>query len=443
MALPFLESMAPSILSSAVAGETAATGITASGAPLRSAFIFVPNGVNQAHWVPKDVGPAFALPNILEPLANVQDDLLVLSGLANARARHNSDGGGGHARGTTTFLTGVQCVKTYGKDIRAGISVDQLMAASQTGQETRLDSLVLTCESGSDAGNCDTGYSCAYNSNVSWRTPTTPAGKELDPRRVFDRLFAGHDPAERAESRALRLRRKKSVLDFVLDDSLRLRRSVAENDRRKIDEYFNNVRDIERRLERSARHPAQSVAEPAGLPAREGEDLDWEDRLRLMLDLLVLAFQTDSTRVASLMLAPAASERIYHRIGMKDGHHWLSHHQHTAHKLELYRQINRYHVSLIARFLERLKSTPEGDGTLLDNCMILYGCGIGDGNGHTHFDLPVLLAGRGGGTIDSGRHVRFARESSLCNLFVSMLNRMGVSADRFGDSTGAMSELTL
>lgn len=436
MALPFLEAMLPGsrLLAAGGAKQVAMP-------PKRVAFLFVPNGVNQAHWIPKSVGRDFVLPSILEPLSPFQDDLLILSGLTNHVGRANGDGPGDHARSAAGFLTGAQPVKTDGARIRAGVSVDQV-AAHAIGHETRFPSLELSCEGGGNSGNCDSGYSCAYSNNISWAGPETPMAKEVDPRRVFDRLFGGGTPGERQRGLDRRLSRRASVLDFVREDARRLEGVLGGSDRRKLDEYMTSVRDIERRLAAAGRIPSTAEVEaPEGLPEEPGRRIPYDEHIRLMNEMLVLAFQTDSTRIATFMIAREGSNRNYRSIGVPDGHHDLSHHQGNPEKLEKIRQINRFHIEQFAHLVERLRSIPEGDGTLLDHSMIVYGAGIADGNRHNNENLPIVIAGKGGGTIETGRHVAYPIETPLCNLYVSLLERMGVHVDEFGDSTGALRHL--
>jgi len=430
MALPMLEAMAPVISRAAAIG-------TPPGPPRRMAFIFVPNGANMADWTPKTVGADFELPLILDPLKAVQKDLLVLSGLAQDKARPHGDGGGDHARGSATFLTGCQARKTYGADIRVGISVDQV-AASAIGKETRLPSIELGCDRGQQAGNCDSGYSCAYSFNISWKTESTPMPAEVNPRLAFDRLFTNGKKGESDESRIRRERYERSILDFVMEDANRLKAGLGPTDRHKLDEYLTAVRELEGRIEQSEKFAATlpDYAKPkAGIPK------DYEQHVRLMFDLLTLAFQSDTTRISSFILAHDGSNRPYPFIQVSEGHHDLSHHGNDEAKKAKIAKINRFHISQLAYFVETLKSIKEGDGTLLDNCMIVYGSGIGDGNRHNHDNLPVLLAGKGGGTIQTGRHVRYERETPMNNLFLSMLDRVGAPIERLGDSTGRLPDI--
>ncbi len=428
LALPWLE-----------ATGTIAKAAVVAPAPTRMAFIFVPNGVVLDHWTPKTEGYGFALPSTLEPLASVKDDLLVLTGLTHDKGRANGDGAGDHARSASVFLTGSQPRKTDGEKIRSGISVDQ-MAAQAVGQKTRFSSLELGVDPGRMAGNCDSGYSCAYSSNISWSSESTPVGKEVNPRSVFERLFAGGKPSEVDKSQQQREALQKSVLDFIADDAKRLQSKLGRNDNRKLDEYLTGVREIERRIGTRIAKPVSvdvDYAIPDGIPG------DYQDHMRMMCDLMVLAFQTDSTRIATMMFANAGDNKNYRMIGVPDGHHDLSHHQNDAVKLEKIAKINRFQVQQLSYLLQKMKSIREGERTLLDNSMVVYGSGISDGNRHNHDNLPILVAGSGGGTIETGRHVRYDLETPVCNLFMSMLDRMGVNTPFIGDSTGRLPGLSL
>jgi hypothetical protein len=424
VALPWLEAMAP-------LGVRAAAP-AARSVPNRLAFLYVPNGVHIPDWTPQAEGTLGELPDILKPLAPVKDDLLVISGLTADKARPHSDGPGDHARAAAAFLTGCQPRKTDGFDIRAGISVDQV-AAARVGDQTRLPSLEIGCEPGAMAGNCDSGYSCVYSSTVSWRSATQPLPKEVNPKLVFERLFGAGKDADRAKRDA----RRKSVLDFVRDDAGDLRTRLGATDQRKLDEYFTAVRDIELRIERADKLPpvpVPNMAQPAGVPKK------YDEHLQLMCDLLVLAFQTDVTRVATFVLASEGSNRPYAFLGVPEGHHDLSHHGNDPKKQAKIKQINTFHVTQLAYLLTKLKSIREGDGTLLDHCMFAYGSGNSDGNRHNHDNLPILVAGKGGGTIRTGRHLRFPREKDtpLNNLWLSLLDRMSVKLDTLGDATGRL-----
>jgi len=427
MALPLLEAMAP-------VASFAAPAVKKG--PLRMAFLFVPNGKHMQDWTPSAEGAGYELPYILEPLKTVKDDLMVLTGLTHDKARPNGDGAGDHARSTAAFLTGCQARKTAGADIKLGVSVDQI-AAQHLGRQTRFPSLEIGCEGGRQAGNCDSGYSCAYSSAISWRAEATPVAKETNPRLVFERLFGNGNSQETGESRSLRDRYQKSILDFVLDDAKNLKSQLGLHDQRKLEEYFTGVRELEQRLARAGDKTVEmgDMKLPAGIPA------DYDEHLRLMADMMALAFQADLTRIATFMLANDGSNRPYRMINISEGHHDLSHHGRDPAKQAKIREINRFHVQHLAYLLEKLKSIKEGNGTLLDNCMIVYGAGISDGDRHNHDNLPVLLAGRGGGTIKPGRHVRYPDNTPMANLFMGMLDRLHVPADHVGDSTGRLDNL--
>lgn len=426
VALPWLESMGT---------LTAWGGVPTAGrnAPNRLAFLYVPNGKNMVDWTPKKVGRDFDLPAILKPLEPVKEDILVLTGLTCDKARPNGDGAGDHARAMAAFLTGAQPRKTDGTDIRVGISADQV-AAERIGNQTRLPSLEIGCEAGAMAGNCDSGYSCAYSSTMSWRSATQPMPKEVNPKIVFERLFGNRAVEERSRRDALR----KSILDFVREDTAHLKRQLSGADQRKLDEYFSSIREIERRIQRAAELPevqAPDYSQPAGVPP------SYEEHLRLMADLMVLAFQADVTRVITFVFANEGSNKPYPFIEVREGHHDLSHHEGKEEKKAKIREINTFHVRQLAYLLKKLKSIPEGDGTLLDHCMIVYGSGNSDGNRHNHDDLPILMAGRGGGTIQTGRHIRYPNETPLNNLWLSLLERMDVRVPFLGDATGTLPHL--
>ncbi|HYE07279.1 MAG TPA: DUF1552 domain-containing protein [Planctomycetota bacterium] len=390
--------------------------------PVRLGFFSVPSGIHMADWTPTS-GSLDALPWILEPAQRHARALMPITGLRHIHGEANGDGPGDHARETGVFLTGAQIRKTQGTDIRCGVSADQV-AAAQIGRHTALPSLELGIEGGGNNGDCDSGYSCAYTSNISWRTPTMPMAKECDPRAVFERLFV--DPLARGGERAIASRR--SVLDLVLADARLLSGELGGSDRRKLDEYLDSVRALETRIERRA-------ADRAAIPdlALPEKPKDFPEHVRLMFDLIALAFQTDRTRVVSFMFGNGGSNRSYEHLGLAGGHHELSHHARDPVKVAQIRAINRHHVELFAHLLDRLAAVPEGDGTLLDHCLLMYGSGISDGDRHNHDDLPILLAGRGA-SVRSGRHLR--HDGRVCDLLAGMLGRAGVTADGFGDSEG-------
>lgn len=438
MALPWLEAMAGG--SKAMAGVTSLTGAglrTAPTAPMRMAFVFAPNGVNYPAWAPTGVGRAYELSQTLEPLAKIRQHVNVITGLTLDKARANGDGPGDHARSSASFLTGAQARKTAGNDIQLGMSVDQF-AARQIGSSTRLPSLELGCEQGQPTGNCDSGYSCAYSSNISWADETTPVPKSVDPARVFERLF-GSDA--NAEQRATQLRRRASVLDFVLEDSKRLEGRLGTGDRQKLDSFQTSVREIERRIQTARAEGDNGPTPPEGYQAPLGVPRKFSEHVDLMFDMMLLAFRMDLTRVSTFAMANDGSNRTFPEINIREGHHHLSHHQNNADMIEKIRRIDRFYLDRYVAFVDRLAATPEGDGSLLDNCMVMYGCGISDGNRHNHEDLPIVLAGRGGGAIDTGRLVAAPRETPLCNLYVSMLERTGCDVASFGDSTGNLQGL--
>ena len=432
IALPMLDAMAPS-LGSVV---SAATG-TPAKSPRRMAFVYVPNGVTVPEWTPKAVGANLEFGRILQPLAPLKNYVNVVSGLDQKNGMPFGDGAGDHARACAAFLTGSHARKTNGRDIRAGVSADQI-AAQKLGQETMLPSLELSCDAGTRMGSCDSGYSCAYQFNLSWRDESMPMMPEVNPKAVFERLFG--DVGGGVDSQKARSRRsmfQKSILDFVREDAQRLQRNVGKNDRRKVDEYLTAVREIEKRVELAEK---TSPRLPSGLQAPELHE-NFEQHIRLMFDMLVLAFQTDSTRVATFMMSHEGSNRPYGFLGVNEGHHEVSHHSGRQDMIDKITKINVFHMTQFAYFLDKLKSIPEGDGTLLDNSMIMYGSGIRDGNAHEHEDLPILLAGRGGGTITGGRHIKAPANTPLNNLLLSLLDRVGAGVDRFGDSTGRFDQI--
>jgi hypothetical protein len=427
ISLPLLESMS--------SARVLAAGLSpAAAAPVRMACLFFANGAIMDKWRPAGEGTDFTLSPTLQPLESVKSHLLVLEGLTQHHARANGDGPGDHARNASAYLTGAQPRKTSGADISVGQSIDQAVA-EKIGSQTRLPSIELGIDRGRNAGSCDSGYSCSYSSNISWKTATTPCSKESNPRAAFERLFGS---PEQAADRERRLRDRRSILDFVGGDVRRIQPSLSGSDRQKLDEYFTSLRDVEQRVARADQGPRE-VPE---LQLPEGTPAELREHIRLMFDILALAFQTDSTRVATFMLADAGSNRTYPDVDVRDGHHELSHHQNDSEKMEKISRIDRYLVEQFAGFLTRLNSMSEGGQSLLDNSMILYGSAISDGNRHNHDDLPILLAGGGGGSIKSGRYIKYAKETPLNNLFISMAERMGAPLDSLGDSSGRLEQLT-
>lgn len=427
IALPWLEAMAPARGAEDPQGRET---------PFRMLFMAVPNGMHMPDWTPDETGDEFHLKSILEPVGAFQQDMLVLSGLTLDGARPHGDGGGDHARSCAAFLTGAHPRKTHGADIHNGVSVDQ-MAAKHVGKRTRFASLELGIERGAQSGNCDSGYSCAYSCNISWRTPTTPVAKEVDPSAVFDRLFGGGGAADQQRALAQRRQHRKSILDFALEDARALKQHLGRSDQRKLDEYMFAVRDVERRL--TEQDPAAAEAAPVDDVARpEGIPREFENHVHLMLDLVWLAFRTDSTRIITFMFANEGSNRNYPQIGVSEGHHTLSHHGNDDVKQSKISKINRFHVSLLAHLLKRLAESEESGRRLLDESLVVYGSGIGDGNRHNHDQLPIVTFGKAGGAVRPGRHLSFPRETPLTNLYLQMLHLAGVSTEQFGDSTGAL-----
>ena len=433
MALPFLDAMIPSFARAA-----------ASKSPCRMAFVYVPNGIVMDQWTPKVTGDVSALPTefprISAPLAAYRDEIMMFGGLTNNGGRALGDGPGDHGRAGAAYLTATHPKKTAGKDIHTGISVDQI-AAQHIGNQTKFASLELGCEDGVQGGNCDNGYSCAYSNSLSWRSPSAPMPPEVRPRAVFERLFGaddfGNDPAVRARQKKY----EASILDVVMGDAQRLKNALGSSDRAKLDEYMFAIRDIETRVQRAEKENAESPRPTMASPSSSIPD-NMTDHSRLMFDLMTLALQTDMTRVVTMVMALEQSTRAYREIGVPEGHHGLTHHQGDKDKIEKVAQINRFHVDKFVYLLDKLKATPDGDGTLLDHSMIVYGSGLADGNSHQHENLPTVLAGRGCGTLKPGRYIKYAAETPMANLFVSMLDRMGVPVEQMGDSTGKIGYLT-
>jgi hypothetical protein len=430
--LPVLDAMAPGL----AFGGGSSNGAKGDG-PTRLAWVYVPNGVDMPNWSPKTEGKNFELTALLKPLEPFRDQMLVLSGLTVDKARANGDGPGDHARAMAAFLTGCQARKTGGANIKAGVSADQL-AAQRLGHLTAFRSLELGLEKSRSSGVCDSGYACAYQHNFSWRSETTPMPKENDPKAVFERLFGSSSKNEAAAARAKREARRKSVLDYVMDDAKSLRRELGGADVNKLDEYLSSVRDVEQRLQRPQEEPKIKPT----MPNHEGEPREFRPQARLMADILVLAFQADLTRVSTFVFGDDGSTRSYPHIGVPDGHHDISHHQRDPVKVAKIHKINMHHMEQFAYFIGRLKEAKDGDANLLDRSLILYGSGLGDGDRHNHDDLPILVMGNGNGTVKSGRHLRYPRETPLTNLHLAMLDRFGAKVPRLGDSTGLLEGLS-
>ena len=424
IALPMLDAMVPAFAAPAKVGK----------APVRTSFVYVPNGIVMDNWTPKTAGTAFEITRTLKPLEPFRDRMLVISGLMDNNANAWGDGGGDHARAASSFLTAAHPKKTGGSDIHVGISADQVIAQANRA-ETRLPSLELGLDDSRVVGHCDSGYSCAYTNSISWLTPSTPLAPEANPRAIFERLFGDVDTSLDAATRARRERYRKSLLDMARDEAQKLSGSLGPSDRRKVDEYLDSIREIERRIQKAetdGRNIAPTIDKPAGIPAV------FADHAKLLFDLQFVAFQTDLTRVTSMVIGREGSVRTYDEIGVSDPHHPLSHHRNMPEALEKLTKINTFHVELFSQFIAKLQATPDGDGTLLDHSQVLYGCGIADSNRHTHEKLPILVMGGANGTIATGRHVALEKDTPVANLFLAMMGRTGVRRDSFGDSTGAL-----
>jgi hypothetical protein len=417
LALPLLDAMVP-----AFAART-----NAAAAPvIRFGVVYVPNGIMMQHWTPEREGESFELKSILKPFEPFRDQLLVLSGLKGVESE------GPHARASTRFLTGVPSKRADGADLQAAVSMDQLIARLQ-GAHTQLASLELAVDGRDFAGSCDDGFSCAYTNTIAWSGPSTPLPMENSPRVVFERLFGDSGSTDRAVRRA-RLQRDASLLDSVADRVAELQRAVGPNDRSKISQYLDAVRDVERRIQAAERQSARElpvIEQPRGVPATFGE------HVRLLFDLQLLAYQTDLTRVVTFMFGREITGRTYTEIGVPDAHHPISHHQGDPEKLEKLAKINAYHATLFAEFIARLGATPDGDATLLDHTVMIYGAGMADSNAHASRNLPITVVGGGLG-VKGGRHIKYAADTPLANLHLRVLDTMGVRIDQLGHSTGPL-----
>src|SRR5437867_2575436 len=432
LALPAFESLHPLGLMASPANAVAGAGVSA---PVRMAFLYVPNGTIPSAWWPAgEGGKEFDLPRTLQPLEKVRRQLQVISGLDDLNANPGPDGAGDHARAGGTFLTGVRIKKTAGSDIYAGASIDQVVA-QKIGHLTRFPSIELTCDAVRKSGNCDSGYSCAYSYNLAWRSSTQPLAPEPNPRLVFERLFGVGLPGERVENLKRRQAEQHSILDFVLQNDNAVQRKLNGRDRQKLDQYLSSVREIEQRIEKAERMPVVNpdVNSPPGVPPA------FDEHIALMCDMMILAFQTDSTRVATMLFAGEGSNRTFSELGFSEGHHNLTHHQSKQDMIDKVKEIDLWYVKQLAKFLEKMEQTKDVDGhSLLHNSMVVYGSGNADGNRHTHANLPILLAGGGGGGFKPGRYVK-AGSKPLTNLFLSMADRMGTQdIEKHGDSTGRL-----
>ena len=428
--LPFLDSMMPAL---AVAGETA------SKAARRMTVIYLPNGIMMDQWTPAAEGKAFEMTPILEPLTPLREHLLLISGLAHPEGiAAPGEAGGDHARAASSFLTGVHAKRTEGADLKAGVSLDQI-AAKELGKYTQLASLELALDSNETIGECESGYSCAYTNTLAWRTPTTPMPMENQPRAVFENLF-GDSSSTDSKARLAQIESDHSVLDFVSQGVNSLMKRVGAGDRSKLTEYFDAIRDVERRVQLAEEQSSRELPRldrPVGIPAT------YEEHAKLMYDLQVLAYQVDLTRVTTFMMGHEQTNRSYGEIGIPDTHHSLSHHGGNAEKKAKLTKINTYHIKTLAYFLEKLRSTPDGDGSLLDHSVILYGAGLSDANMHTHVNLPILLAGGGAGKIKGGRHLRVPADTPMPRLYGTLLDVVGVPLGNLQSSDGRLDPLSL
>ena len=424
VALPLLDSMVPALT---------AQELTSALPVKRLGIIYVPNGVFMDNWTPPEGGSDFSLPSTMEPLAPFQDQMLVLTGLSNKMGdAWPGEGAGDHARAAGAYLTGVHPKKTEGADLQAGLSMDQIIAR-QLGQHTQLTSLELSLESRENVGACDPGYACAYANTLCWSSATTPLPMENNPRVVFERLFGGN---ESTDPEAWRARREEdsSILDAVGDKIAKLQGDLGHRDQLKLDEYLESIRNAERRIqmaEAQSERELPVIEPPAGVPAT------FQEHAKIMFDLQLLAFQADLTRVITFMVGHETSQRAYPEIGVPDAHHPLSHHGGSAEKIEKLIRVNGYHAEMFAYYLDRMKNTPDSEGSLLDNSTILYGSGMSDGNGHNHHNLPTLIVGGGAGSIKGNRHLVYPREQEtpITNLFLDLLEKFDIPLESFGDST--------
>ncbi len=418
-------------MASLARADDAATkpGTTSTGAPLRTAYLYAPNGVIMDKWRPDGFGNDFKFNESMKPIEGFRDDLQIIKGFAQKNGNPGKDGAGDHARANATFLTGARPYHTSGADLRLGVSADQL-AARFLAKETRLPSLELSCERIRNTGSCDAGYSCAYQYNLSWRSEHQPMTPESNPRAVFERVYGSGTPEERARRRA----EQRSILDFVQDSARKLEGRLGRDDREKLDEYLTGVREVEQRIERTEKFgPAADPGRPAPDPSTPR---DYREHIRILFDMMILAFKSDSTRVASFLIGHDGSNRSIHHAGVRGGHHDLSHHGNDEEKMAKVSRIDQFYLEEFAYFLERMRETKDVDGhPLLHNSMVVWGSGLSDGNRHTHVDLPIILAGQGGGVFQTGRH-HDVGDVPLNNLFVRLLSEVGLEGAQFGDSTG-------
>ena len=422
IALPLLDSMIPAL--------TAGTK-TAANPKTRLGFVYVPHGAVMDKWTPATEGAGFEFMPILKPLEPFRDRLLIVTGLANKAAESQGDGGGDHARSAPSYLSGIHPLRTEGEDVRAGTTIDQI-AAQKISQDTPLPSLELGTEDTGLVGVCDVGYSCAYMNSISWRTPTQPLPMEINPRVVFERLFGD---GSNAADRLARKQEDRSILDSITGEVSHLETGLGTRDRSKISDYLDNIREIERRIQMAEKRANSSVnvpETPIGVPE------SFDEHAKIMYELQVLAFQAEITRVSTFMVARDLSQRTFPQIGVPEPHHSVSHHGNNPGMIAKLEKINTYHATLLAFFLDKLRSTPDGDGNLLDHSMILYGSSMSNPNEHNHFPLPLLVAGGASGKLEGGRHLKFPERTPMSNLLLGVLEKAGVEKDSLGDSTGML-----
>ena len=423
LALPLLDAMVPAL--------------AAPAAPARRfGVVYHPNGVIYDQWLPKGTGTQFELSPTLKGLEPFKDKLIVITGLFSDQAEANGDGGGDHSRACGSYLTGVH-VKKSDSNVENAVSMDQI-AAKAFERETQLSSLQMTADENSLLGSCDLGYSCAYSSTISWLTPTLPLMAENNPRVLFERMFGSSDSTD-PRVREARLRQDHSLLDSVNDRVNQLQRRLGAADNRKMNDYLASLRDVERRIQKAEEQSSKAlpdVAQPAGIPD------NFDAHVRLLYDLQLLAFQADVTRVITFMYGREQTGRPYPQIGVPEPHHPLTHHQNNPEKMEKCTRIQRHHIALFAEYLGKLRETPDGDGKLVDHTILLFGAGISNSDRHTHGPLPALLVGGGAGTLKGGRHLVYPEHTPLTNLQLTLLNKLGVAAEKLGDSSGQFKELS-
>jgi hypothetical protein len=422
VSLPLLDSMVPA---------STALAATAANPKSRLGFVYIPHGAVMDKWTPATVGAGFEFTPILKPLEPYRDKVVVISGLAAIAAESQGDGGGDHSRCAPCYLSGVHAKRTEGDDIQAGMTIDQI-AAEKIGQDTPLPSLELGIEDTGLVGVCDVGYSCAYMNTIAWKSPSTPLPMEINPRVIFEGLFGdGSSEAERLENK----RENRSILDSVTQETNRLQKGLGSQDRARIADYLDNVREIERRIQKAEQQAKANLSvpeTPIGVPE------SFDEHAKLMFDLQALAYQADITRISTFMLARDLSQRTFPQIGVPEPHHSVSHHGNNPATIAKLAKINNYHMTLVAYFIDKLQKTPDGDGTLLDHSMILYGSSMSNSNEHNHFPLPLLLVGGASGKLQGGRHLKFPERTSLSNMLLAVLDKSGIHMDKLGDSTGML-----